>query len=152
MEGGPRPVRFEEIPQLQGRRSTGEPFTVERAERDLFERVTWLDRAYPEPDPPEFPADIVEGFHVLALLDAVSAMAMPFDRSTAYGYNYGLDRVRFVSPVMVGDRVVPSFEVLEVRPKGDGYLILRRCELQVEGGERPALVADWWVYLLPRLS
>ena len=150
MQRASRPVRYDEIPQLQGRRWTGEPFTVERAERELFERVTWVDRAYPGPDPPEFPPDIVEGFHVLALLDAVSTMTMPFDRSSAYGYNYGFDRVRFVSPVMVGDRVVPSFEVLEVRPKGPGQLILRHCELRVEGSDRPALVADWWVYMLPR--
>jgi acyl dehydratase len=145
-----QPIPFEAIPTLAGTTYEGEPFTVTREERDAFEHVTWVTRAYPDPDPPGFPEDIVEGFHSLALLDAVSTMADPFKPESVVGYNYGLDRVRFTAPIHIGDRVLSRFEVKEVRRRGDGYVVLRHCELTVEGADRPALVADWWGLLLPR--
>jgi acyl dehydratase len=143
------PVPFDAIPGLLGRVYEGEPFTITFAERDDFERITWVDRAYPGPDSPDFPEDIVEGFHSLAMLDAISALALMIDHSTVTGYNYGLDRVRFTAPIRIGDRVRSQFEVTDVRPRGEGYLILRHCELTVEGAPRPALVADWWALVLP---
>jgi acyl dehydratase len=138
------------IPDLAGRIYVGEPFVITREERDAFERVTWIDRAYPDPDPAGFPEDIIEGFHSLALLDAVSRLASPrADRRPGVGYNYGLDRVRFTSPIRIGDRVRSRFEVTDVRPRGDGYITRRQCELTVEGAGRPALVADWLTLWLP---
>jgi hypothetical protein len=144
-----QPIPFEAIPTLAGTTYEGEPFTVTREERDSFEHLTWVTRAYPDPDPPEFPEHIVEGFHSLALLDAVSTMADPFKPESVVGYNYGLDRVRFTAPIHIGDRVRSRFEIKAVRARGDGYLVLRHCELAVEGADRPALIADWWVLLLP---
>jgi acyl dehydratase len=143
------PISFAAIPDLVGRTYEGEPFVVTRQERDAFEHITWIDRAYPEPDAPGFPEDIIEGFHSLALLDAVATLAEPFDPRTVTGYNYGLDRVRFTAPIHIGDRVLSRFKIAEVRPRGEGYLLLRHSELSVEGAGRPALVADWWVFLLP---
>ncbi len=144
------PIQIDEIPTLKGLSFTGEPFTISAAERDRFEQVTWIDRAYPQPDAPEFPDDILEGFHTLALLDAVATLARPFDPATTYGFNYGLDRVRFVSPVAIGDVVHSTFEIIDVRPRGKGWLVLRRCVMTVESAWRPALTADWWVLILPR--
>jgi acyl dehydratase len=144
------PIAFADIPGLAGTTYEGEPFRVSEDERHTFERVTWITRAYPEPDPPEFPESILEGFHSLALLDAAATLARPFDPATTYGFNYGLDRVRFTAPIRIGDLVRSTFEVREVRERGDGYLVLRRCALTVDGADRPALVADWWVLMLPR--
>jgi acyl dehydratase len=144
------PIALADIPTLKGTSFRGEPFVVTEAERDEFERVTWVTRAYPEPDAPQFPEGIIEGFHSLALLDAVATLARPFDPATTYGYNYGLDRVRFISPILIGDEVHSEFEVRDVVPKDPGWLILRRCVLTVGGASRPALVADWWLYILPR--
>lgn len=143
-----RVVAFDEIPALKHHSFVGAPFTITRAERDAFEGLTWIDYAYPDPDPVEFPSDIVEGFHTLAMLDAVSSLVMRFDPATCYAYNYGLDRVRFTAPIMIGDPVSSRFEVLDVRPRNDGLLVLRRCTLHIE--DRQALIADWWVYVLPR--
>lgn len=140
----------DEIPDLVGRTYEGEPFVITREERDTFERVTWVDRAYPDPDPAGFPEDMIEGFHSLALIDAVSRLALPsLVRRPGIGYNYGLDRVRFTSPIRIGDRVRSRFEVTDVRPRGAGYITRRHCELTVEGAERPALVADWLTIWLP---
>jgi acyl dehydratase len=146
----PHPGTSGELPDLVGRIYEGEPFVITREERDSFERVTWIDRAYPDPDPAGFPEDMVEGFHSLALLDAVSRLASPpAIQRPGIGYNYGLDRVRFTAPIRIGDRIRSRFEVTEVRPHGNGYVTRRRCELTVEGAERPALVADWLTIWLP---
>jgi acyl dehydratase len=139
-----------EFPDLVGGIYEGQPFVITREERDSFERVTWIDRAYPDPDPAGFPEDMVEGFHSLALLDAVSRLASPRTiRRPGIGYNYGLDRVRFTAPIRIGDRIRSRFEVTDVRPHGNGYVTRRHCELTVEGAGRPALVADWLTIWVP---
>lgn len=143
-------VGLQGIPDLVGHVINGAPFTVSRQERDAFDEVTWVNRAYPEPDAPEFPADILEGFHTLSLLDSVATLAIRFDPATTYSFNYGLDRVRFVEPVPIDVAIHSTFEIREVRAKGPGWLILRHCEFRIDGHDGPALVADWWLYVLPR--
>jgi acyl dehydratase len=145
-------VGFADIPSLEGRTFTGEPFVLSALDQRLFERATWIDRAYPDPDPPEFPSDIVEGFFSLALLDALATFTVRFDPETTYGFNYGLDRVRFAAPLRLGDRIEPRFEFKAIREKSPGFLVLRHCTLTAEAGERPAVIADWWTFVLPRGS
>ncbi|MGN6680270.1 MAG: MaoC/PaaZ C-terminal domain-containing protein [Streptosporangiaceae bacterium] len=145
-----RPGASGDYYDLVGTTYEGEPFVITREERDAFERVTWIDRAYPDPDPAGFPEDMIEGFHSLALLDAVSRLASPSSvRRPGVGYNYGLDRVRFTSPIHIGDRLRSRFEVTDVRPRGRGYVTRRHCEVTVDGAGRPALVADWLTMWLP---
>jgi acyl dehydratase len=143
-------ISIEDIPHLAGTSFRGASIIVTEQERDLFEHVTWVDRAYPGPDPPEFPARIIEGFHTLALIDAMAVLVQPFDPATTYAYNYGLDRVRWVSPVTIGDQLEPWFECVEVTEKGTGWLVRRRVTVSVVAAERLAMVADWLVYVLPR--
>jgi carnitine-CoA ligase len=123
---------------------TGKTFTISAEQQELFDRATWLDQAYAEGDADEFPETIVEGFLLLSLLDALSRFAGLVDPDTTWGLNYGIDRARFVSPIYFGDPIVPEFEVLEVKHKHDGYLVLQHCTLTVEGADRPGVVADWW--------
>jgi hypothetical protein len=144
------PVTFETLPSTVGRVVQGEPFTVTAQDTENFERGTWLDKAYPPGEIPEFPETLIEGFHLLSLLDALARMAVGKEASNMWGLNYGLDKVRFVSQVHRGDRVIPTFETLAVEPKDAGYKVLRRCTYTVEGQSRPAMVADWWSYALPR--
>ncbi|GGH44832.1 MaoC family dehydratase [Microbacterium album] len=56
--------------------------------------------------------------------------------------NYGLEKVRFVSPVPVGARVRMNAVVAEVTEvKGDGVQLAVDQTFEVEGSERPAVVA-----------
>ncbi|MFT4081650.1 MAG: hypothetical protein QM638_03615 [Nocardioides sp.] len=141
---------FADLPFSVGQVVRGEPFTVSEEDSDHFERGTWLDRAYPEGDVPEFPDTLIEGFHLLSLLDAVARFAAGEAAHDMWGLNYGLDKVRWVSQIHRGDRIVPTFEVLDVQPKDGGFKVLRRCVYTVEGNQVPAMVADWWTYALPR--
>lgn len=143
-------ITIDEIPNLAGTSHNGAPITVTRDQRDHFERLTLVNKAHPEPDPPQFPADIVEGFHTLSLLDAMSELARPFDPSTTFAYNYGLDRVRWVSPVRIGEQLDSRFECTGVDSKGAGWLVHWKCTVTAVGCQTPTMVADWIVYVLPR--
>jgi carnitine-CoA ligase len=145
-----RKITIDEIPRLLGTLHAGAPIRVSRDERDQFERLTLVTVAHPEPQPPDFPPDLVEGFHTLALLDAMTELARPLDPATTYAYNYGLERVRWVSPVRVGDELLSEFKCVAVEAKGDGWIVRWSCRVTVAGATRPAMVGDWLVYVLPR--
>jgi carnitine-CoA ligase len=145
-----RKITIDEIPHLPGTSHTGAPMRVSRDQRDQFEHVTLVSVAHPGPQPAEFPPDLVEGFHTLALLDAMTELARPLDPATTYAYNYGLERVRWISPVRIGDDLQSEFTCMAVEAKGDGWIVHWGCTITVAGATRPAMVADWLVYVLPR--
>ena len=144
------PTTFREIPEMVGRKYYSEAFTLTTDDVERFEQATWSDRALPDGTPAEYPTDIVEGFYLLSLFDPLSRFAGILDHETTWALNYGGDRVRFVAPIYLGDRVIPEFEILQVKPKGAGFLILERCTLTVEGAARPNVVADWWIFVQAR--
>jgi hypothetical protein len=149
MEKEAAPFDFDDVPELEGVRVAGEPFEIDMESRQLFERATWMDRIYTEPPDPGFPDGMVEGFHALSMLDAVRPRALWVNPKTTYAYNYGVDHVRFIEPIVVGDTIVPSFEVVSVRRKGPGYVVEFQCSYEVSGRTRPSMVARWSAYVLP---
>ena len=57
--------------------------------------------------------------------------------------NYGLDRVRFTSPVLVGSRVRMHSVIESVEEVKGGYQLTTTNTIQIEGQERPAVVATF---------
>ena len=55
--------------------------------------------------------------------------------------NYGLDKVRFVSPVTVGSRVRMNAVIAEVTEVKGGYQLAVDQTIEIEGGAKPAVVA-----------
>ncbi len=89
-----------------------------------------------------FGTTIAHGYLTLALIPRLlEELFVVTDQ--VRGTNYGIDRARFTSPVPVGSRVRLSARLVEVRARPDGGLQYKvGVELQVEGQERPALVAE----------
>jgi hypothetical protein len=142
-------VSFAEIPALEGRSFLGDWFVVDPGKLPLFDEASYVsDNPYPL-DSGGYPDDMVEGFHLLALLDHLVNPLLRITGGPCVGWNYGLDRVRFVSPVRAGQKIRVSGTVGAVRPKDGGFLILCQCAVQVEGHDRPGMVADWWTYWQP---
>ena len=54
--------------------------------------------------------------------------------------NYGLDKVRFVSPVKVGARVRMNAVIAEVTEVRGGYQLAVDQTIEVDGGDKPAVV------------
>ena len=57
------------------------------------------------------------------------------------GLNYGYDKVRFVRQVQVDSRVRLALTLVDAEPHAMGSRILTDSTIEIEGGEKPALVA-----------
>jgi acyl dehydratase len=91
-----------------------------------------------------FGGTIAHGFLTLSLLSAMGQEALPVIRNRTMGINYGLERVRFLSPVSVGARVRGRFTLSEVSMRSDTQAMLRyQVTVEIEGAEKPALAAEW---------
>ena len=88
-----------------------------------------------------FGATIAHGYLSLSLLAAFSKEIIAVE-DVRMSINYGLDRVRFLTPVTVGSRVRSSADLLTVTPTEAGLRIAVRHTVEIEGEAKPALVAD----------
>jgi acyl dehydratase len=90
-----------------------------------------------------FGGTIAHGFLTLSLLSHLSEKTFSFsDRKM--GVNYGLNRVRFTSPVPSGARVRARFKLAKYEPiDGNGVQVTWDTVVEIEGLEKPALVAEW---------
>jgi acyl dehydratase len=95
-----------------------------------------------------FGSTIAHGFLILALAPRLTYEVFDIDENDApggikFGVNYGLDRVRFVSPLPVDTRVRARIAVLAVDEQDGGAKFTLRVTFEREGEERPVAVADW---------
>ena len=86
---------------------------------------------------------VAHGFLTLSMLSALSYQVVPDLPGMTASVNYGFDRVRFVSPVPVGSRVRALFAVSHVDAREAALDVHWDVTMEIEGGERPALVAQW---------
>ena len=90
-----------------------------------------------------FGGTIAHGFLTLSLLSHLSETTFSFS-DRRMGVNYGLNRVRFTSPVPSGSRVRARFKLLKYEPiDGDGVQVTWTATVEIEGAPKPALVAEW---------
>lgn len=144
-------VSLAEVPALTGRTFVGDWFAVDPDRLPAFEHATYLDQDQDEATFAEdfYPEGLVEGFHLLGLLDRLMSDTFGPEPGTVEGWNYGLDRVRFVSPVLAGERMRLHATLAGTEPKGEGHVVLLKCVVEVEGRERPGFTADWRVLWQP---
>ncbi|MFJ9005437.1 hypothetical protein [Streptomyces canus] len=142
-------ISLDRVPDLVGREFRGPWFTIGREKLPVFDDATYADQNIHTFDDDNYAEDLVEGFHLLALLDHLTNDLLAAEGDHWYAVNYGLDRVRFVTPVQAGVPIRVHGAVADVRPKGDGHLLLLRMTVEVRGAERPGFTADQWVLWLP---
>ncbi|MHA6624089.1 MaoC family dehydratase [Pseudonocardia sichuanensis] len=120
--------------------------TVDQSQIDTFADATgdhqWIhvDRERAKAGP--FGATIAHGFLTLSLLPVLVAQTFQVE-GTKMGVNYGLNKVRFTSPVPVGSKVRASAELTDVADVDGGVQLTTKVTVEIEGSERPALVAEW---------
>jgi acyl dehydratase len=88
-----------------------------------------------------FGRTIAHGYLTLSLIPTLAAGVFRVD-NTAMSVNYGLNKVRFVSPVHVGAEIRDVVELLAVDDIAGGLQITWRHTLEIKGGDRPACVAE----------
>ena len=91
-----------------------------------------------------FGTTIAHGFLTMSLMSIMSYEVMPVIEGTTMGVNYGFDKLRFISPVRSGSRVRGRFTLAEATLRKPRELLSRtHVAVEIEGEEKPALVADW---------
>ncbi|MFN2463953.1 MAG: MaoC family dehydratase [Candidatus Dormibacteria bacterium] len=118
---------------------------VTQTDVDLFADATgdhqWIhvdpDRAQAGP----FGGTIAHGYLTLALVPVLMSTAVKVE-GVKMGLNYGLNRVRFPSPVRVGSRVQAKGVLKEVVAVAGGVQAVFEVTVQAEGAEKPACVAE----------
>lgn len=95
-----------------------------------------------------FEGTIAFGFWTLSMLTWFlrDATGREYPDGASYGFNYGLDRVRLTAPVPIGARIRNHLTITRVEERGPGrFLVTTHNRVEVEGEEKPAMVADWLV-------
>ncbi|MCR2824346.1 MaoC family dehydratase [Microbacterium sp. zg.Y909] len=87
-----------------------------------------------------FGAPIAHGFLTLSLLIPLWSELLEVE-GAGTKVNYGLDKVRFVSPVPVGSRIRLTGTIAEITEVGGGYQLVVDITIETEGGAKPAVVA-----------
>ena len=94
-----------------------------------------------------FGATIAHGFMTLALIPGIGpSLELP---GVSMIINYGLNRVRFISPVPTGSRVRVIREIAGVAEKPNGIQLEEKVTIELEGSDRSACVAETLVLLVP---
>lgn len=89
-----------------------------------------------------FGAPIAHGYLTLSLVSRFLPEIVEV-RGIAMGVNYGVDKVRFPSPVKVGSRIRGRGELVEAEPQKDGSIQAKiRVTVEIEGQPKPACVAE----------
>ena len=139
---------IESLRELVGQRvGPSEWRTVMQEDIDAFAEVSgdhqWI-HVDPERAARESPygRTVAHGNLTLSLIDGFRG-ALIEQRGMRMGINYGWDRVRFPAPVPAGSRVRASAELRSVDELGEGWWhVVTRFEIEVEGSDKPACVAD----------
>lgn len=129
---------------------SSEWFLIDQARINAFADAT-LDHQFIHVNPEmakatPFGGTIAHGYLTVSLLPYLQAtmadMIMP--EGLKMGMNYGFDKLRFMAPVKVGKRVRAHAKLLDATEKKPGQWLLKfEYSIEIEGEEKPALVAEW---------
>ena len=119
---------------------------VEQSSIDQFAQATG-DEQWIHVDPARaaagpFGTTVAHGFLTLSLLSQLFTAAVAFE-DVRLSINYGLNRVRFPSPVPVGSRLRALCVLDTFEPIAGGAQLTISVTVEREGGAKPACVAAW---------
>ena len=95
-----------------------------------------------------FRATIAHGFLTLSLMSTFIRDALRFT-GLRLAINYGLNRVRFVSPVPSGARVRARITAGAFEEVNKGFQVIWHVTVEREGATKPCCVAEWIVRYYP---
>jgi acyl dehydratase len=95
-----------------------------------------------------FGTTIAHGYLTLSLIPMLAKEIYQVG-GVSMGVNYGVNKVRFPSPVPVGSRVRAAAELVDVADVPQGKQVVVRVTVEVEGKDKPACVAETVALLVP---
>ena len=134
------------IQDLVGRELLSEWRPVEQARIDEFARATddaqWIHTDPEQAAAGPFGTTSAHGFLTLALVVPMFAEALPPLEGYGMTLNYGLNRVRFTSPVPSGARIRGRFRIEDLEDVAFGVQARVAATIELDGQEKPAGVAS----------
>jgi acyl dehydratase len=125
---------------------TSDWMTIEQARVNTFADATddhqWIHVDEEKAKAGPFGGTIAHGFLTLSLLPKLLSQIYRID-GVKMGVNYGLNKVRFTAPVPVGSKIRGVIDIDDVAEVKGGVQVTTRVTVEIEGSERPALVAEW---------
>ena len=92
-----------------------------------------------------FGAPIAHGqltMSIMSFLPGGEGVGLPALDGMKMGINYGWNKVRFMSPVAVGNRIRTVGKIKSVEPKGPMLEVVNELTVEIEGQDKPACVAE----------
>lgn len=139
-------LSIDELPAAVGRTfGPTDWVTIEQSRIDKFAEATG-DHQWIHVDPEAakngpFGATIAHGYLTLALSSYFAPLLVAVD-GISMGINYGVDKVRFPAPVVVGSRLRGRAEIAEVTPIEGGFQVKTKITIEIEGGAKPACIVE----------
>jgi len=136
-----------ELPPLVGQEvAVSDWLTVTQEQVNLFAQATgdhqWIHVDVEKAKAGPFGGPIAHGFLTLSLLPMFYDNALDI-RGTRMGVNYGLNKVRFTSPVPVGSRLRARVVLLACEPiEGNGMQLTFKVTVEREGADKPVCIAE----------
>ena|ERR1051326_1361210 len=140
---------IQELRSLVGHEvAVGDWFTLDQSRINTFAEATedrqWIhvdaDRARTELPQGK---TIAHGFLTLSLLSFLVKEAVAVKVNFSRAINYGLNRVRFPTPVPAGAQIRVRLKLVSVEDVSGGIQVCWAATLDVDGESKPALVAEW---------
>lgn len=144
-----RIVSADELRQLVGKDLEPSPWVLLDQQRiSDFADVT-EDQQFIHVDPEKakatpFGGTIAHGLLTLSMLPSLIEKTLPALEGMKASINYGYNKVRFLAPVRSGKRIRAKFVIADFSEAGPGrYQVLTTITVEIEGEEKPALIAEW---------
>ena len=97
-----------------------------------------------------FRGPIAHGYLALAMVAPLAMQVGIIPKDAAAGLNYGVDKVRFLAPVPAGARVRLRVVLVGIEPREGGQVLMKTLNtMEIEGSEKPALIAETLALLVP---
>ncbi len=88
---------------------------------------------------------IAHGFLTLSILSFLMKQAIQIKSGVRMAVNYGLNRVRFPSPVRADSKIRGRFTLLTLKEVSNAFEAVFSVSVESEGAEKPCCVAEWIV-------
>ncbi|MGK0129837.1 MaoC family dehydratase [Pseudomonas aeruginosa] len=144
-----RIVSAAELRQLVGKDLEPSPWVLIDQQRiSDFADVT-EDQQFIHVDPEKakatpFGGTIAHGLLTLSMLPSLIEKTLPALEGMKASINYGYNKVRFLAPVRSGKRIRAKFVIADFSEAGPGrYQVLTTITVEIEGEDKPALIAEW---------
>lgn len=141
----PRKIAYADLESLAGQEvGVSDWHTIDQARINLFADATgdhqWI-HVDEEKAKAAMGSTIAHGFLTLSLLPMLGSEVLRVE-GVSRGINYGSDKVRFTNMVPVNSKVRLRQKCLSVEAKAGGKQMKMEATVEIEGQDRPALVAE----------